>query len=210
MNRIRKLLLLAIAIVAGAAGLLLSRSLHQGGEPAPALEHGTWLEPARALPPFTLLDTDEKSFGHAQLQGRWNVLFFGFATCPDVCPTTLAVLAQTRKALADLPAERQPRVIFVTVDPQRDTPAILRTYLQFFDPGFIGLSGEPAQIDALTRGLGTPFAARQLDNGSITFDHSAALFVVDPRGRLRALFSGPHAQDALAADLRKVLAYHTG
>lgn len=208
MNRIRPFLLIPIAIVAGVAGLLLSRSLQQSNAAPPALEHGTWLEPARTLPAFALLDTDAKNFGNAQLQGRWNVLFFGFATCPDVCPTTLATLAQTQKALAALPKEQQPRVIFVTVDPQHDTPAALRTYLQFFDPGFVGLTGEPAQIDALTRGLGAPFAVRQVDNGATTFDHSAALFVVDPQGRLRALFSAPHTPDALVADLRKVLAYH--
>lgn len=132
-------------------------------------------------------------------------MFFGFTTCPDICPTTLALLARVEKSLSDLPTQTRPQVVLVSVDPERDTPEQLQKYVRFFSPSFVGVTGSPAQIDEFTRAMGAPVAKRPLGEGGYTVDHSGSIFVIDPSGAMRALFSPPHSQDALVADLRALL-----
>lgn len=204
MTKPRLFIVIAIAIVAALAGLLLARSLqHASG---PSLAAATLLQPPRAMPPFSLLDTRTKPYANAQLQGHWSLLFFGFTACPDVCPTTMALLAQVQSALADLPPAQKPQVVFISIDPRRDTPEKLAAYLHFFSPDFVGLTGEQAQLDALTKSLGVPVIVHPLENGAYTLDHSSAIFMIDPKGRLRALFSAPHTVAALSADIRSITA----
>lgn len=202
MLKSRLWVVIVIAIVSALTGLWLATSLRSTS--APALTAGTWLEPARALPEFSLTQGDGRPFTAQQLQGRWSLLFFGFTNCPDVCPTTLALLAQVRSALANLPVAQQPQVVFVSVDPKRDKPEQVAAYTRFFSPEFIGVTGE--QVDVLTRGLGVPAMIRALDTGGYTVDHSAAIFLIDPQAKLRALFSAPHTQAALVADFQRSVA----
>lgn len=195
-----------VAIVAIASGMLLARSvLNPRGGAQLGLTQATALEPARALPAFDLLDQGGAAFDVARLQNRWSLLFFGFTHCPDVCPTTLGVLAQTEKLLADLPEAQRPQIVLVSVDPKRDTPEQLASYVKFFSPSFTGVTGTQADIDAFTRALGVPVATSPLPNGDYTVDHSAALFLVNPSGQLRALFSGPHTAAVIADDYRRIV-----
>jgi protein SCO1 len=196
----------AIAIVAVAAGMLLSRALTSRTSQSThaALASGTLLNPARPLPEFSLNDHAGQPFGAERLRGRWSLMFFGFTSCPDVCPTTLGLLAQVEKRLADLPSEERPQVILVSVDPQRDTPEQLASYVKFFSPSFVGVTGAEAAIKQFTRAMGVPVAITPTGGGSYTVDHSAAVFVINPAGELRALFSPPLSPDALAADLRRL------
>ncbi|HMN45677.1 MAG TPA: SCO family protein [Povalibacter sp.] len=195
-----------VAIVAIASGMLLARSvLNPRGGAQLGLAQATALEPARALPTFKLIDQSGGAFDAARLQNRWSLLFFGFTHCPDVCPTTLGVLAQTEKLLADLPESRRPQIVLVSVDPKRDTPEQLASYVKFFSPSFTGVTGTQDDIDAFTRALGVPVATSPLPNGDYTVDHSAALFLVNPAGQLRALFSGPHTAAVIADDYRRIV-----
>jgi protein SCO1/2 len=114
------------------------------------------------------------------------------------------LLAQVEKQLSDSPPEERPQVILVSVDPQRDTPEQLASYVKFFSPSFIGVTASQESINKFTRSMGVPVAIRQIGEGRYTVDHSAAVFVIDPAGELRALFSPPHSPDALAADLRRL------
>lgn len=206
MSRTRSIVLGAIvAILALASGILLSRIVFAPDEAPRALATGTLLSPGRPLPAFTLIDHTGAAFDPSRLQRRWTLMFFGFTTCPDVCPTTLALLARVEQALSDLPAPTRPQVVLVSVDPERDVPEQLANYVHFFSPSFVGVTGSPAQIDEFTRAMGTPVAKRPLSEGGYTVDHSGSIFVVDPSGALRALFSPPHSQDALVADLRVLL-----
>jgi protein SCO1 len=207
MNRKTSVLAIAISIVAVIAGMLLSRALVNRAEDshATALVTGTLLDPPRPLPSFSLMDQANRAFDNERLHGRWSYLFFGFTNCPDVCPTTLRVLAQTEQSLSDLPPAQRPQVILVSVDPKRDTPQQLVSYLKFFNPAFIGLTGEQEALDAFTRQLGVPVAITPTDNGSYTVDHSAAIFLIDPNGAMRALFSPPHSPTSLAEDYRRIL-----
>ena len=128
-------------------------------------------------------------------------MFFGFTHCPDVCPTTLVKLAQVRRQAA-LPAGL--RVVFVSVDPQRDTPAVLGPYVRAFDPQFIGLTGEPAALGELARRFGVAVNRVELPGGDYTMDHSAVIFLLDADARLVGLFTPPFNVTALAQDLRAV------
>lgn len=200
----------AVAIVAIAVGMLSARMLFEGGNQALALQKATALTPPRPLPAFSLVDDAGAAFELSRLKQRWSLLFFGFTHCPDVCPTTLGMLAQTEKLLADLPAELKPQVVLVSVDPQRDTPQQLASYVKFFSKSFTGVTGTPAAIDELTQAMGVPVAISPLNNGQsngdYTVDHSAAIFLVNPDGALRALFSTPHTPAVIAADYRQLIA----
>lgn len=209
MSRTRSIgLVVGVAIVAIAAGMLLSRALLKSGsgEQQPALATGTYLGSARPLPAIAFVDQDGKPFGAERLRGRWSLLFFGFTSCPDVCPTTLAMLAQVEKMLADLPPQQRPQVVLVSVDPQRDTPAQLATYVKFFSPSFTGITAPPDATEEFTRQIGVPVAISRLDGGGYTVDHSASIFLINPEGALQALFSPPHTAKLIAADYKRVAA----
>jgi protein SCO1/2 len=202
MPRSRAPLFIGIAIVAMLVGAL-SAQFMRGTQPMLQLGNGTLLPTARAVPEFQLLDGHGQAFTHAQLTGHWSVLFFGYTSCPDICPTTLSTLAQVHQALANLATP--PQFVFISVDPKRDTPAQMNNYVNFFDPAFTGLTGEQTQIDLLTKALGVPVIIQDQGNDSYTVDHAATLFLLDPQARMTAIFSPPHTVATLAEDLRKII-----
>src|SRR5262249_51466716 len=164
------------ALCAALAGFWLARELDSS---APQLASGTWLAQPRPVPELHLLDSQGHPFTEHDLQGKPSLVFFGFTHCPDVCPTTLAKLAQVKKAAA-VPALQ---VLFVTVDPQRDTPQAVGTYAHAFDPAFIGLTGDPKAIEKTTAAFGVAAIRVDLPGGDYTMDHSAAVFLLDARAR---------------------------
>jgi protein SCO1 len=189
-------LLLAAALGAALAGFYLARQLDS---PAPRLASGTWLPVPRALPDFALVDGSGHPYTRAQLAGAPALVFFGFTHCPDVCPTTLLKLAQVHRQLPSL------RVVFVSVDPERDTPPLVAQYAQAFDPSFVSLTGEPRAIAELARAFGVAVNRVELPGGDYTMDHSAVVFLLDPAGRMVALFTPPLEVAPLSADLRTLL-----
>ena len=193
-------LLVAAAVGAGLAGFWLAQQLDRRG---PQLASGTWLPQARDVPDLELTDSAGRPFSRRELAGAPALVFFGFTHCPDVCPTTLLTLRQVlgRAALADL------RVLFVSVDPQRDTPQVLATYVHAFDPRFLGLTAEPATIARLAAGFGVAVSRVELPGGDYTMDHSAVVFLVDRRARIVAVFTPPYAAAALAADVARAAPY---
>jgi protein SCO1/2 len=204
MSRTQTIALAAlVAIVAVAAGILSARWVMQrqaGAQTATA----TLLTPPRPLPPIALVDQDNRPFDVARLRGRWSFVFFGFTSCPDVCPVTMTALAQTNKLLADVPEKLRPRLVMISVDPERDTPQRLAGYVQAFDPTFIGVTGTKAAIDELAQRMGVLVAKRPLEGGNYSVDHTTAVFLVDPDGALHALFSAPHTPQLIAADYRRI------
>ena len=192
-----------VAVLAALAGMWLAR------ERPPErleLEHATVFPAPRPLPGFTLTDHAGARFGPQRLQGGWHFLFFGFTHCPDVCPSTLSALTSARRQLADLPPGERPGVVLVSVDPQRDTVERLAEYVAFFDPDFIGVTGDQAVLAELTRQLGVAVVVGEPDAaGNYTIDHTGTLFLVDPQGRVAAVFGMPHTPDGIAHDYRQVL-----
>lgn len=210
MSRARSLVVTAVvAIVAIAAGMLVARMLLVPGRQVDlGLAKATLLQPPRPLPAFSLLDQSGAAFDNSKLDGHWSLLFFGFTRCPDVCPTTLGMLAQVEKRLMEKSAASNappvPQVVLVSVDPERDTPAQLASYVKFFSPTFTGLTGTPAAVAELTRAMGVPVAKNTLPNGDYTVDHSAVILVLDPQGAMRAVFSAPHVTDLIVADYSRI------
>ena len=184
-----------VAVCAALAGFWLARGLDRSG---PELASGTWLPQGRTIGDFHLLDESGQPFSSAQLQGRPTLLYFGFTHCPDVCPTTLAKLAQVKKTagLSGL------RVLLVTVDPERDTPSVLSQYVHAFDPQFIGLTGDAGAIRKLAADFGVAMARVELPGGDYTMDHSAAVFLLDDHGREVGVFTPPFDVKQFAEDLR--------
>lgn len=205
MIRKQTIVLTLVAIVAAAGGLLLAQALLDRSQ-APTLAKATLLQPARPLPPMAFVDERGQAFGNERLRGHWSILFFGFTHCPDVCPTTLALLAQVEKQLADLPESQRPHITLVSVDPKRDTPERLEKYVHSFSPTFTGATGEQQAVHEFALKMGVPVAFTELPGGDYTVDHSAAIFIVDPSGALRALSSTPHNVPIIAADYRSIVA----
>jgi len=166
-----------VACVLALAGPILA-----GCAPKPNAAAGAPAQPAGGPGgPFHLVDTDGRPVDQTVLTGKWSVVFFGYTYCPDVCPTTLTMLGQTMKTLG--PKAAQTQVVFITVDPARDTPAQLKTYLSSpaFPRNVIGLTGTQAQIDQAARAY---YVYVQKDGAGpdYTVNHSTAMYLMNPRG----------------------------
>jgi protein SCO1/2 len=194
-----------IAIVAILAGAMSAQFIRAPHQPSIQLSNGTLLPTPRALPEFQLIDTHAQAYGRAQLLGHWSLLFFGYTSCPDICPTTLSTLVHVQQQLADLHASQRLQVTFISVDPKRDTPTQVGQYVKFFDPEFVGLTGTAEHIQQLTQAMGVPFSINDSGNGAYTVDHAATLFLLDPQARMTAVFSPPHDVATLAGDLRRII-----
>jgi protein SCO1/2 len=186
----------AVAAAAAAGGAWLARSLNS----PVVLDSGTWLPDARALEPFELTDQHGRPFDNASLRGHPSLMFFGFTHCPDVCPTTLAMLAAMLRA-APVPGLQ---LVFVTVDPERDTPPLIASYLRAFSPDFIGVTGAAPALQPLNHSLSVAAQRVTLADGSYTMDHSANIYLLDRQGRFVAVFTPPFKAARIAADLRKL------
>jgi protein SCO1/2 len=150
---------------------------------------------------FTLTATDGTVVTEQNYRGKWLVVYFGYTFCPDVCPTTMMEIAGALKALG--PRENLVQGLFITVDPQRDTPGVLSEYLKSFDPRLIGLTGTPAQIAAAAKAFHVFYERSDAGDGSSLYDHSAYIYLVYPDGKFaRAITSEGGSQavtDALSA-----------
>ena len=152
--------------------------------------------------PFALTAQDGSTVTQAALQGHPTLVFFGYTHCPDVCPTTLASISAIMKALGPAKGGDAPRVLFVTVDPQRDTPAVLRDYLDSFDPRITGLTGTPEAVGAIERGYKVYAKAVPDHDGTYTMDHTAMTYLMDKRGRFVSGFNLDRPPAAAAAELK--------
>lgn len=182
---------LAVAIAAGVGAALWLRD-----EPL-ALGAGTVLPEPHPVAAFELVDHEGRAFDKHVLAGRWSLVFAGFTHCPDICPLTLATMGELGTRLG----AASPRLVFVSVDPERDTPARIAAYLRHFGPGLVGATGSPAAIESFTRDLGLAQVKVPGVGGAYTVDHSAALVLLDPQVRVAGYFPPPHEVERLAADL---------
>lgn len=153
------------------------------------------------VPEFSLLDQDGTAIDESVFRGQWDLVFFGFTNCPDICPLTLKVLSDAKKQLVEAGHEPLPRIVLVSVDPERDTPAKLANYLRIFGESNLGITGELEEIRKLTGGLYIFFEKQETDSEFYSVDHSAVVLLIDPEGRLSALFSSPHAAQNFTHDV---------
>jgi protein SCO1 len=194
-----------IAAIAGLSSALIWR--HTAGPVA--LATGSYISPSRALPDFSLIDQRGQPFGSADLRGSWSMMFFGYTNCPDFCPTTLTTLAALEKRLRASAVPIRPKVIFMSVDAKRDTPEQLAKYVPYFDPEFVGLTAaSQLSLEAVAAKLGVSVIITPKADGTYTVDHSGAIFVLNPDGRLTAILTGPFTVDTLQADFQRIVAGH--
>jgi protein SCO1/2 len=153
--------------------------------------------------PFKLIDQNGKAVSDQDLKGRPFLVFFGFTHCPDVCPTTLFDVSEMLRALG--PDANRTHALFITVDPERDTPAVMKDYLSSFDPHLSGLTGDPAAIATVAKAYRVYYKKVPLDGGEYTMDHTAIVYLMDKEGRFVSPFSLKRGTEAAAADLRRYL-----
>ncbi len=195
----RPWLALALALAAGTLGALGLRALFLPAHPEPTTPGVLWPNP-RALQPFRLTDDRGRPFTRADLQGYWTILAYGYASCPDVCPMTLAELARLRRLLGDRDRAGRPlRYAFLTLDPARDSAERLGAYVRYFDPTFLGLRAADPELLALTTQLGVFFRREPpAADGSYAVQHSATIAIIGPRARLLASLPMPHDAQRIA------------
>lgn len=208
MARARLIAITLAGVAALAAGLWIGQGLSGSQEPPPQVQ-GFVMSERPPVVPFTLTDQDGEPFGPERWRGHWSLLYFGYTYCPDVCPTALTELAQLQKALRARNAEGDLHYWMVSVDPQRDSPQRLKTYVHFFSPSFEGATGSEAELKKLMHQFGV-VAMRAPGGGedSYTIDHSSTFTLIDPEGRLIAIFTPPHDPETMLPQLLAVQAYY--
>lgn len=194
----RRFVLLYVALPA----LLMTACSAVSSDPTASLQHARILNEPRPLASFRLSDQHGRAFDETQLRGTWSVLFVGFTNCPDICPATLSLLALAQKRAGVAPDRL--RTMFVSVDPERDTPEHLAEYMGYFHPEWTALTGEKAEIDRLLGNLEMAYVRVPMGNGEYTMDHSTALVLIDPEGRMRGYFAAPLDAAELAEDLGSI------
>ena len=169
-----------------------------------AFQYGTLLDAQEPLADFTLDSTLGAPASLSDFRGKYALLYFGYTNCPDVCPLTLAEMRDALQRLGDKADRVQP--LFVTLDPERDTPEHMAAYLQYFHPTLVGLAGSLEQIQELATRFGIFFEKR--DSGSASgylVDHTSVVLVVDPDGRLRGIFPNGVTGEQMASDLESLI-----
>lgn len=172
------------------------------------LEAGLWFgDDARALPDFELINHNGESFNRDSMQGKWHLLFFGFTHCPDICPASLQAMADMLKLIDDNDVSSAIKIVFVSVDPDRDSPEILKAYVQYFNPEFIGVTGPEQNLNELTKAIGISY---YLDRDSpeqtnYQVSHSSALILLNPAVEFSGMFRASQNIQAMADDLTKII-----
>jgi len=164
---------------------------------------GETTKPSSVGGPFRLLDHNGRVVTEADFKGRPFLVFFGFTHCPDICPTALFEMSEVLKRLG--PDADKTAALFISVDPERDTPEKLKDYVSSFHPRVFGLTGTPAEIEAVTRAYRAYAKKVPLDGGGYTMDHSAIVYLMDKDGRFVAPFNLKRSAEQAAADLKRRL-----
>jgi protein SCO1/2 len=181
-----------------AAGVLLALALRE----TPRGAAGTALASAIGGP-FQLIDQNGEPFSDADLKGKWHLIFFGYTHCPDACPTALNEMSL---ALDRLGMKRdEVGVVFITVDPERDTPDALKSYVQSFDAPIVALTGSPEAVAQAAKAYRVFYAKHPRPDGDYDMDHSAVIYVMNPEGRFTATFTPDSSADAIVQRLQKLI-----
>jgi protein SCO1/2 len=165
---------------------------------------------ARDLTDFTLIGANNKTLGLDDLKGKWSFIFFGYTHCPDICPMSMNIMGTVFKLLKENPAaSANIQGVFVSVDPERDTPELLEEYASYFNPEFMGVTGDKAQIDAFTRQIGVLYSIHAKESQEdYSVSHNSTIFLIDPKGRLYGRFPQPHVAREIADIFIEIRAFY--
>jgi protein SCO1/2 len=205
MGRRQTVFIFLFGALAAALGVIAALVLGLGrSDDPPSIAGFVYPEP-KAISPFSLSTQDGRPFDIESLRGKWSFVYFGYTYCPDVCPTTLAELARARTLLEQAGADAATQYVFVSIDPQRDTPQRLAQYVAFFDRTFLGATGSDEALSGLTRQIGVAYAFPEGKKGDrYAVDHSSIVALFDPDARLHAVFTPPQEAQGIAEGFRKI------
>ena len=191
-----------LAILFGVWSRHNSTSSEQGG--VSAVKTATIFDKPRFIAPFQMVDANNKPFTQDNFKGHYSLVFFGFTNCPMLCPTTLAMLNKAYKMMQDDKLKDLPQIVFISVDPDRDSPAAIKKYLLSFNPAFLGAAGNKETIDKLTQEMNVLYqqVPDPQKQGNYTFDHSGAIILVNPQGQYQGVFTTPHDPRKIADDMK--------
>lgn len=167
--------------------------------------HGIMLDQTKPLVTFSLIDMNGNKFTDQSFLDQWSLVFFGFTTCPDICPMAMSILNQALKIIHAEPGIPTPKVIFISVDPERDTPEKLKQYVQHFNKDFIGVTGNHTQLTEFSRQLGVVYEKVYTDDKEYLIDHSGSIALINRRGAIQAYFTPPLDAKNIAKDYTAVV-----
>jgi protein SCO1/2 len=204
-SRLNLTTLILLAAVAAAIGLWAGNR-YFAASPQPTLQSALLYPQPRTIGDFHLLQANGRPLSLADWHGHWTLVYFGYASCPDVCPTTLATFKAVEAELNKRGIGDKLQVDFISVDPDRDSPSLLASYVNFFSPNFIAASGTDDDLTPLSKALGLIYSRTKKQDGSVEVDHSNSIVIIDPQGRVVGLFRPPLSAAAMAADLATLVA----
>jgi len=197
--------LLIICLLTIGFAIWLHSTRHQEQQKTITLQQGTAFPKAIAIQAFRLVDGDNKQFTNKDLTGRWSLLFFGFTHCHKICPTTLSELNKTYQILQKTDASNLPQVVFISIDPERDSPKVIRQYVMSFNKHFIGTTGSKSALDRLTKNLGIMYAAAKKSNEKdYQVNHSSTILVINPKGQWAGILTPPFNAKVMATDFMAI------
>ena len=164
------------------------------------------------IPEFQMTDYDHKPFDKNRLNGKWTFLFIGYTLCPDICPTTLHTMHELNVALKKNGKNDDIQFVFISVDPERDSLERIKSYVQYFDPSFVGVTSSVEQLRAFADAIGANYyQVPHPDEPRFYYViHSAEIFLINPKGELYALFPPPHQVERIAADFSVITRFNNG
>jgi len=196
--------IVVVAMVVLVAAMFLLPRGERGAPPQTA----TVLPEPRPLADVTFVDATGAALNLSDLKGSFSLLFFGFTNCPDVCPLTLKILADARAEIVARAPRLAPRVVFVSVDPNRDTPARIAAYLANFDPEFAGVTAADAELAPLLAALGVAVEKHEHGGSNYNVVHNSAIYLLDPNAEWIAVTTAPHDPKVIASDYLRIRQRH--
>lgn len=210
----KKRIMTTVVVLWGVVGIILGVFVSQylrnpQARPTQSF-HGTWLENPRTVSSFSFQTTDGHPFDNARLKNHWTMLFFGFTSCPSICPVTMAELGKMYRILESQGVEKLPEVVLISLDPKRDSLEVVQRYVQAFHPHFLGAKGvDERSVKAFAREMGiayTKVATTKVgDTENYTIEHTGTVMLLNPEGQLRAFFTMPHKAEDLALDYQQAI-----
>lgn len=208
MSSIKQTVIVLLCVIALIVGMMVARVVRSPEISTEQLQQlgAIVKQQSTKLDDFSLIDHQGRTFDNRRLQGKWSLVFFGYTYCPDVCPTTMALLSQLEQELQGSIAEDNTQYILASVDPERDTPEKLAEYVTHFNTDFIGVTGEVASMFEFARNLNSMFAKAPIDDsGSYLVDHSMSIAIINPAGEHHGFLRGPHNVANMNQALRAIM-----
>lgn len=214
MKKTHVLILLVAAVVAASVGIWVGKKTTDDTPVIlkPDSIQGAIYPKAKVIKEFSLINHRSEAFTKQNFKNHWSLIFVGYTHCPDICPTTMAVMTQVSEMMHKQEIQ-PPEIVFLTIDPERDTADSLNSYVTYFNKNFIGLTGELNEVKQLTAQLNAVFRKSPGLSGEITdkdylMDHSSALMLINPAGNLQSILTAPHTPANMIESIIKSQAYY--